>query len=331
MCQYSAVNGVATTWHLVHLGALAAGGAGLVMVEATGVVPEGRISIGCLGLWSAEHGQGLRPIVEFAHSMGCKIGIQLAHAGRKASTMRPWDDHLIASADEGGWQSVSASEIAFHNMPTPKALTQSEILSLQDSFVTAALLAIKVGFDLIELHSAHGYLFHQFLSPLSNLRQDEYGGDFAGRTRFLRETAAKVRAAIPDGTPLFVRISATDWVAGGWDIEESIRLAGELKLVGVDLIDVSSGGTVYNATIPVAPGYQVAFAKAIKQGIGILTSAVGLITNAHQANEIIASQSADAVMLARESLRNPHWALLAAEELGDKINLPRQYDRARRV
>lgn len=331
MCQYSAENGIATDWHRVHLGALASGGAGLTMVEATGVVPEGRISFGCLGLWSEEHAQALLPIVEFAHSRGSKIGIQLAHAGRKASTMRPWDDHLIATIDEGGWQTVSASEIAFHGMPVPRALTQDEIWKLQQSFVSAAIRAIKVGFDVIELHSAHGYLFHQFLSPLSNYRKDEYGGDFAGRSRFLCETVVKVRAAIPEGTPLFVRISASDWTVNGWDIEESILLAAELKSLGVDLIDVSSGGLLHGATAPVGPGFQVPFSRAIKTGTGILTAAVGLITEASQANEIVESASADAVMLGRALLRNPHWPLIAAEELGMKITWPPQYERSRRL
>ncbi|MBC7463190.1 MAG: NADH:flavin oxidoreductase/NADH oxidase [Actinobacteria bacterium] len=329
MCQYSATDGLASDWHRVHLGAFATGGAGLTIVEATGVVPEGRISVGCLGIWSDEHAHALQPMVDFAHSQGVAIGIQLAHAGRKGSTMRPWDDHLIASPEEGGWQTVSASEIAFHGMPTPHALSINEIAKLVESFATAALRAVNVGFDVIELHAAHGYLFHQFFSPLSNNRTDEYGGDFAGRTKFLLQTVKRVREVIPQTTPLFVRISATDWVEGGWTIEDSIQLAKELQTAGVDLIDVSSGGIVHNATIPFGPSFQVPLAEAIKQGADIPTSAVGLITDAQQANEIVSSNKADAVMMGRVMLRNPRWPLAAAETLNEKIAWPKQLERAR--
>ena len=322
MCQYSANDGVISEWHRIHLGAFATGGAGLTFVEATGVVPEGRISLGCTGLWSDEQAEAFSPIVDFAHLMNRAIGIQLAHAGRKASTMRPWDDHLIANASEGGWQTVSASPVAFDGMPTPLELSQSGIAKISDAFVMAAKRAVAVGFDVIELHAAHGYLFHQFLSPLSNLRVDEYGGNFEGRTRFLREVAQKVRASIPVGVPLFIRISATDWVDGGWDIEHSISLARELKKVGVDLIDVSSGGLLRSAKVPFGPGFQVPFAKAIRQEAEILTSAVGMITEVEQAEEIIASGKADAVMMGREMLRNPRWPLSAAEQLGEQANWP---------
>lgn len=331
MCQYSAEDGLIGEWHRVHLGAFATGGAGLILVEATAVVPAGRISIGCPGIWSDERAEAFRPIVDFAHSMDATIGIQLAHAGRKGSTMRPWDDHLIAESNEGGWGTVSASPIAFHGMPAPRELSVAEIAALTKSFVDAAKRAIKVGFDLIELHAAHGYLFHQFISPLSNKRTDEYGGDFNGRTRFLREVAQQVRQAMPEGVPLFVRISATDWVEGGWGIEDSISLARELKNLGVDLIDVSSGGLIHGAVVPVGPGYQVPFSEAIRNEVGILTSAVGLITDAHQAEEIVASGKADAVMLAREMLRNPRWPLNAAEKLGVRITWPVQYERARKL
>jgi len=331
MCQYSAHDGLVGDWHRVHLGAFATGGAGLILVEATGVVPEGRISIGCPGIWSQKHADAFRPIVDFTHTMGRTIGIQLAHAGRKASTMRPWDDHLIAGADEGGWQSVAPSPIPFHNMQIPHELTLPEIAELTESFVLAAHRAIEVGFDVIEIHAAHGYLFHQFLSPLTNERSDIYGGDFDGRTRFLREVAERIRQEIPEGTPLFVRISATDWAEGGWDVPDAISLARELKTIGVDLIDVSSGGLVHNAKVLVGPGYQVPFSEAIKKETGILTSAVGLITDAHQAQEIISSGKADAVMLARAMLRNPRWALAAAEELGEHIAWPLPYERARKV
>jgi 2,4-dienoyl-CoA reductase-like NADH-dependent reductase (Old Yellow Enzyme family) len=329
MCQYSAKNGVVGEWHRIHLGAFASGGAGLIMVEATGVVPEGRISIGCPGIWSEDRAEAFRPIVDFAHSMGAKIGIQLAHAGRKASTMLPWDDHLMASEQEGGWQSVAPSPIAFHGMPIPRELSLSDIADLTQSFVRAAQRASAVGFDVIELHAAHGYLFHQFYSSLTNQRTDLYGGDLEGRTRFLREVAQEVRRSIPAETPLFVRISATDWLEGGWNINDSISLVRELKNVGVDLIDVSSGGLIHGTKVPVGPGYQVPFSESIKKETGILTSTVGLITDAHQAEEIITSGKADAVMLARAMLRNPRWALAAAEELGVQIPWPLQYIRAR--
>jgi 2,4-dienoyl-CoA reductase-like NADH-dependent reductase (Old Yellow Enzyme family) len=329
MCQYSAVDGIASEWHRVHLGSFASGGAGLTMVEATGVVPEGRISIGCLGMWSDAQALALKPMVDFAHSMGKAIGIQLAHAGRKASTMRPWDSHQIAGVEDGGWETVSASDIAFHGMPTPRALTREEIAELIESFAAAATRVINVGFDVVEVHAAHGYLFHQFLSPITNKRTDEYGGDFEGRSRFLLQTVKRIREVIPQGTPLFVRISATDWVEGGWDVGESTLLAKELKELGVDLIDVSTGGLVHNATIPVGPGFQVPMSQAIKHGADIATSAVGLITSAEQANRIVAEGQADAVMMGRAMLRNPRWALAASEELNVKITWPLQLERAR--
>ena len=331
MCQYSAKDGLIGQWHLVHLGAFATGGAGLIFVEATGVVPEGRISIGCSGIWNDDLAEGFRPIIDFTHSMGSKIGIQIAHAGRKASTMLPWNDHLIANINEGGWQTVSASELPFTGMPSPKSLSSHEIADLVESFAEAADRAVKVGFDVVEIHAAHGYLLHQFLSPLTNKRTDEYGGSLEGRMRFLLEVAQKVRATIPIGMPLFVRISATDWVEGGWDIDEAVTLCAELKKIGVDLIDVSSGGLVSNAVIPVGPGYQVRFAQEIREKTGIATSAVGVITDAHQADEIVASGKADAVMLAREMLRNPRWALAASEELGIHGKWPRQFVRASKL
>lgn len=331
MCQYSAKDGLVGEWHQIHLGAFATGGAGLIFVEATGVVPEGRISIGCPGIWNDELSQGFKPIVDFAHSMGSKMGIQLAHAGRKGSTMLPWSDHLIASEEEGGWQTVSASSIPYTGMQIPHTLSLNEIAALVDQFGEAALRAVNVGFDVIEIHAAHGYLFHQFLSPLTNQRTDEYGGNLQGRMRFLLEVAQKIRSVIPEGTPLFVRISATDWVEGGWDIDEAVILSAELKKLGVDLIDVSSGGLVPKAVIPVGPGYQVRFAKEIREKAGVATSAVGVITDAHQAEEIITSGKADAVMLAREMLRNPRWALAASEELGVRANWPKQFTRATKI
>lgn len=331
MCQYSAIDGVIGEWHRIHLGALASGGNGLVFVEATGVSPDGRISIGCTGIWNDVQANAFKPLIDFSHSMGNKMGIQLAHAGRKGSTMVPWDDHEIASQDEGGWETVSASPISFRDFPTPNELTETEILKLIDQYAAAAKRAVNVGFDVIEIHAAHGYLLHQFFSPLTNKRTDSYGGSFQGRIKFLVDVSRKVRSVIPDETPLFVRISASDWVEGGWDLDQSIELAKVLATVGVDLIDVSSGGLVHDAKIVSGPGYQVAFAAAIKQNANILTSAVGLITESAQAEEIISSGKADAVMLGREMLRNPRWAMAAAEELGVRITWPLQLERARKL
>ena len=329
MCQYSAVDGVVGEWHHVHLGGFATGGAGLIMAEATGVVAEGRISIGCPGLYNDEQVAAWAPIVEFAHSMGSKMGIQLAHAGRKGATALPWSDHRIATLEEGGWQAVAPSAIAFEGYPEPHELTVPEIQNLVKSFGLAARRALAAGFDLVEIHAAHGYLIHEFYSPLSNHRTDEYGGDFEGRTRFLKEVVQEVRSSIPETTPLFVRISASDWTEGGWRIEDSVKLSSELKALGVDLIDVSSGGNVHNAKIAVGPGYQVPFSEAIKHGASIPTSAVGVITEPIQANEIIESGKADAVMLAREMLRNPRWPLHAAKVLGADIKWPVQIERGK--
>ncbi len=329
MCQYSAEDGLIGAWHRGHLMAFATGAPGLIMAEASGVVPEGRISIGCPSMETDEKVNAFREINDFAHSLNVKTGIQLAHAGRKASTMRPWDDHRNASIEEGGWQIVSASEQAYHGMPTPHALTVAEIKDLVDAFAKAAVRAVNAGFDVVEIHAAHGYLFHQFYSPLSNQRTDEYGGSFENRVRFLLETVRAVRSAIADSVPLFVRISASDWVPEGWSIEESIELSKQMKELGVDLVDVSSGGNLHNAPIKAAPGFQVPFATAIKEAVGIPVSAVGLITEAKQAEEIITSGKADAVFLARAMIRNPRWALNAAEELGVKIDWPLQFDRGR--
>jgi 2,4-dienoyl-CoA reductase-like NADH-dependent reductase (Old Yellow Enzyme family) len=327
MCQYSAIDGIASEWHRAHLNSFATGSPGLIMVEATGVVPEGRISIGCTSLHSQAHAEAFTPMIEFAHSQNVKMGIQLAHAGRKASTMRPWDDHRMATIDEGGWQSVSSSAIAFHGYPEPRALTAEEIHQLTLDFVAAAKRAISVGFDVIEIHAAHGYLFHQFYSPLANTRSDEYGGSFDNRVRFLLETTKAVRAAIPRETPLFVRISATDWVDDGWNLVDSIELCSQLKSLGVDLIDVSTGGNVHNAPIKATPGFQVPFASAIRTEAQIMTAAVGLITEPEQAQYIIETGEADAVFLARAMIRNPRWALNAAEKLGVKIKWPHQLER----
>jgi 2,4-dienoyl-CoA reductase-like NADH-dependent reductase (Old Yellow Enzyme family) len=331
MCQYSApLDGIAREWHQVHIGSFATGGAGLIMMEATGVLPEGRISINCLGLWNDEQRDAYKPIVQFALAMGTKIGIQLAHAGRKGSTMPPGSDHPFASVAEGGWSAPAPSEIPFGKMPTPHAMSAEEIKNTVAAFAAAAQRAVNAGFDLVEIHAAHGYLIHQFLSPLSNARSDEYGGSFENRTRFLVQIVNEIRAVIPESMPLFVRISATDWVDGGWDLSQSIELARVLKHIGVDLIDVSSGALSDKQQIPVGPGYQVPFASAIKAEAKIPTSAVGMIHEAEFANEVVASGKADAVMAARAFLRNPRWALDVARELGAQVHWPIQLERGKR-
>ena len=325
MCQYSADDGVATNWHDVHIGSFATGGAGMIMMEAAGVTPEGRISTKCLGLWRDDQAERLRSIIDFAHSMGTSIGIQLAHAGRKASCLPPWSNHPMASIAEGGWECVAPSAISFGGKyPTPRALSKSEIAQLVRSFADAAKRCVRVGFDLVEIHAAHGYLIHQFLSPISNSREDEYGGSFENRIRFLLEIAKAVRDSIPESMPLFVRISASDWLDGGWTIEDSVELAKRLKLLGVDLVDVSSGGTSSGAPVPVGPGYQVPFADEIKKKAEIPTCAVGLITEPEQAEAIVSGGKADAVMMARELLRNPRWPLHAAKVLGAEVKWPVQ-------
>jgi len=329
MCQYSATDGVVGDWHRAHLGAFATGEAGLVMAEATGVVPEGRISIACPGIYNDAQVAAFKKITDFAHTQGVAMGIQLAHAGRKGSTMRPTDDHLMATPAEGGWTTHSASAQAYHGMPEPHALNVPQIHQLVKDFAHAAKNAIKAGFDVIEIHAAHGYLLHQFYSPLSNLRTDEYGGSFENRVRFLLEVATAVRKAIPDTTPLFIRISASDWSDEGWQIIDSVELCKLLKEIGVDLIDVSSGGNLHNAPIKPVPGYQVPFAQAIKVESDIAVAAVGAITDPHQAQEIINSNKADAVFLARAMIRNPRWAMAAAEELKEMISWPTPLERGR--
>lgn len=325
MCQYSApLDGLARQWHQVHIGSFATGGAGLVMMEATGVLPEGRISINCLGLWNDAQRDALKPIVDFAHQMKTKIGIQLAHAGRKGSTMPPGADHPFASIDEGGWSAPAPSAIAFGKMPTPHEMSIEEIKKTVQAFADAAKRAVDAGFDLVEIHAAHGYLIHQFLSPLSNQRVDHYGGDFENRTRFLVQVVNAVRAAIPESMPLFVRISATDWVEGGWDLPQSIELARILKHLGVDHIDVSSGGLSEKQQISPAPGYQVPFAQAIKKEVDISTNAVGMIHDGVMANELVASGKVDAVMAARAFLRHPRWALEVAHQLNADVHWPPQ-------
>ena len=331
MCQYSATDGFVGAWHSAHFGAFATGAPWLIMVEATGVVPQGRISIGCPSIEDDAHAKAFAPMVEFAHSQGVKMGIQLAHAGRKASTMRPWDTTRMAEIGEGGWQAVSSTDKAFEGYPAPRALTVAEIAQLVKEFADAARRAVAVGFDVVEIHAAHGYLLHQFYSPVSNDRTDEYGGSFENRIRFLMEVTAAVRDAIGDQVALFVRISATDWVDEGWNLIDSIELSVKLKAAGVDLIDVSSGGAVHNAPITPSPGFQVPFAAAIRKEAGIATAAVGLITEPEQAQYIIETEEADAVFLARAMLRNPRWAMNAAEALGVKIPWSMPLDRARTI
>ena len=329
MCQYSAVDGVVEEWHRIHLGSFVLGGAGLVMAEASAVVAEGRISVACPGLWNDEQVQAWSKVTAFAHTHGAKMGIQLAHAGRKASTLRPWDDHVIAEVSEGGWTAQAPSALAFEGYPVPHELNVHEIDSVVDAFAAAARRAVAAGFDVLEVHGAHGYLLHQFLSPLSNVRSDQYGGRFENRTRLMLRVVDAVRAAMPEPMPLFVRISATDYAPGGWDLEQSVELCRLLKEHGVDLIDVSSGGNVHGVRIELRPGYQVDFASTIRERAQVMTSAVGLITGSVQAETILVEGKSDAVMLARAFLRNPHWASHAAEELGDFITWPAQYERAR--
>ena len=330
MCQYSAHDGFATDWHLVHLGSRAQGGAGLVLLEASAVVPEGRITPDDLGIYKDDHIPGLKRIVDFIHGQGVRAGIQLAHAGRKASMSPPaaGAEHVVPPA-QGGWQPVAPSAIPFApHYATPQALDQAGINAIIQAFAQAAQRANAAGFDIIEIHSAHGYLLHEFLSPLSNQRTDAYGGSFENRTRLLLQVVDAVRAAWPAHLPLFVRISATDWVDGGWSADESVALASLLRARGVDLIDVSSGGLAPNAKIPVGPGFQLPFAARIRSEAAIPTAAVGMITDPHQANAIVGEGQADLVLLAREMLRDPYWPIHAATTLAETASWPVQYLRA---
>ncbi len=329
MCQYSSVDGFATDWHLVHLGARAQGGAGLVIVEASAVTPEGRISNGDLGIYKDEHIAQLKRIVDFIHGQGVRAGIQLAHAGRKASMSVPFGGERLLKAEEGGWQTVAPSAVPFSaTYSVPQAMDEAGIEATVAAFGAAAKRALEAGFDVVEIHSAHGYLLHEFLSPLVNQRTDAYGGSLENRMRFPLAVVERVRAEWPEHLPLFVRISATDWVEGGWTADESVELARQLKARGVDLVDCSSGGQVPHAQIPVGPGFQVQFAERIRREVGIATAAVGLITEAAQANEIVAEGKADMVLLAREMLRDPYWAVHAAAVLGEGATWPKQYLRA---
>jgi 2,4-dienoyl-CoA reductase-like NADH-dependent reductase (Old Yellow Enzyme family) len=330
MCQYSSDDGMPNDWHLVHLGSRAVGGAGLVIVEASGVSPEGRITFWDSGLWSEAHADAFKRIVDFIHAQGSNAGIQIAHAGRKASTDKPWRGGKAFHDGPYAWTPLAPSAIPFYaSDPVPHALTRGEIDGVVDQFVRAAKLALRAGFRVLEIHAAHGYLIHEFLSPLCNQREDEYGGSLENRMRLALRVTEAVRNSWPDELPLFVRISATDWAEGGWSLEESIELAKRLRPLGVDLVDCSSGGAVAHAKIELGPGYQVPFARAIRQQANIPTGAVGLITTAKQAEEILRDGSADAVLLARQFLREPYFVANAAKELGAQSHWPEQYGRAR--
>jgi 2,4-dienoyl-CoA reductase-like NADH-dependent reductase (Old Yellow Enzyme family) len=332
MCQYSAEDGVANEWHFVHLGSRAVGGAGLVIAEATAVAPEGRITPGCLGLWADQHIEPLARIANFVKSHGAVAGIQIAHAGRKASADLPWRGGAHLSEAQGGWPTIAPSAIPFGGDlgKVPRAMTEADIARVQNAFAATAQRALTAGFEWLELHAAHGYLFNEFLSPLVNRRTDKYGGSFENRIRLLLDTSRAVRKIWPDNLPLAVRISAIDWMPGGWQIEDSIALAKLLKAEGVDLMDCSSGGVVPDAKIKVEPGYQAPFAEKIRRGANIATAAVGYITEPKQADDIVRQGRADLVLLARQMLVDPYWPAHAARALGqkDKLPPPNQYARA---
>lgn len=328
MCQYSATEGEVGDWHLVHLGALAVGRPGLLMAEATAVEPIGRITPGCAGIWSENHIRCWRRIVDFAHASGTPIGLQISHAGRKGSTSAPWHGGAGLCTAEGGWTPVAPSAIAYGRLPIPRELTEQDLIGILSRFEQGALNAAQAGFDVLELHMAHGYLLHQFLSPLSNLRVDRFGGDLDGRVRFPLMVAERVRSAWPDDRPMFVRVSATDWVDGGWTVAETIELVTRLSDVGVDLVDVSSGGLSPTQAIPPDIDYQVSIAGQIRSATDVAISAVGLITNPWQAESILQEGAADAVVVARQFLRDPHFALRCARELGADAPWPNQYARA---
>lgn len=329
MCQYSSIDGFANDWHLVHLGSRAVGGAGLVIMEATAVLPEGRISPADQGIWKDEHVDFLSHIARFLREQGAVAGIQLAHAGRKASTRPPWEGGGFIPPAAGGWIPVAPSAIPFRSEdPAPQELSKSEIAGVVAAFIEGARRALRAGFQVIEIHGAHGYLIHEFLSPLVNRRTDEYGGNFENRIRFALEVTQAVRAVWPADLPLFLRISATDWAEGGWDVADSVELARRVRRLGVDLIDCSSGGAVLHQKIPLSPGYQVPFAERIRREAGIATGAVGLITTAAQADSIVREEKADMVLMARNLLRDPYFPLDAARELGQELKPPIQYARA---
>ncbi|MDI9240502.1 NADH:flavin oxidoreductase/NADH oxidase [Lysobacter sp. LF1] len=329
MCQYSAVDGVPNDWHLVHLGSRAVGGAGAIIAEASAVSAEGRISPADTGLWNDRQAEAWSRIARFMACQGAVPGIQLAHAGRKASVAPPWLGSIAVTEEDGGWTPVAPSAIAFsETSPVPRALTQGELRNVVDDFACAAWRAQAAGFQLAEIHAAHGYLLHQFLSPLSNHRTDAYGGSFENRIRLLLEVIDAVRKVWPERLPLWLRVSATDWTEGGWDVGQSIELARIVKARGIDLIDVSSGGLVHSAKIPLEPGYQVPFASRIRHEAGIATGAVGLITKSDHAGSIVENGDADVVLIARELLRDPYFPRRAAKELSGELHAPEQYLRA---
>lgn len=328
MCMYSSVDGFASDWHLQHIGSRAAGGAGLVIMEASAVTPEGRITPNDLGIWQDAHIDMLSRIVDFTAAQGCLPGIQLAHAGRKASMSRPWEGNKLLSPAEGGWETLAPSAIPFSDKYSlPRAMSVDDIHRFRDDFVDAALRAVRAGFRLVEIHAAHGYLLNEFLSPLSNRRDDDYGGSEDNRFRLLIEIAEILRNALPADTVLATRLSCSDWKEGGFTIEDSVRLSKLLRNVGVDLVDCSSGGLVPDAKIAVGPGYQLPFAERIKKEAGIPVAAVGMITEAAQADDIIRNGQADMVLLARAMLKDPYWAVHAARELGVEADIPKQYER----
>jgi 2,4-dienoyl-CoA reductase-like NADH-dependent reductase (Old Yellow Enzyme family) len=329
MCEYSSTDGFANDWHLVHLGSRAVGGAGLVFTEATAVTPEGRISPQDLGIWKDDHIEFLTRITKFIRSQGAVPGIQLAHAGRKGSTVRPWEGARAVPISDGGWKPVAPSAIPFADAyAVPEALDEAGIRNVVQAFADAARRACDAGFGIIEIHSAHGYLLHEFLSPLSNKRADSYGGSFENRTRLLREVIGAIRRVWPEDCALFVRISATDWIEGGWDLDQSVELTKRIGPLGVDLVDCSSGGILPGAKIPTGPGYQVPFAERIRSETGTPTGAVGMISTPAQADAILREGKADLIIMARELLRKPYWALDAARELGFPVSWPVQYLRA---
>ena len=330
MCQYAAVDGVVGDWHLMHLGALATGKPGLIVAEATAVQPSGRISIACPGIWNDAQTAAWRHVVDFVHEQGTLIGIQLAHAGRKGSTVEPWNGGVPATAEKGGWQTVAPSAVAYGPMPVPHALTTDEIDALVDDFAAAARRADAAGFDLVEIHAAHGYLLHQFLSPLSNTRDDEYGGSLENRTRLVLRVAHAVREAFPASKPVIIRISTTDWMDGGWDETSSATLMRELTAIGIDLVDASSGGLHPDQSIPNTTDYQTTIAARLKKETGAFVGGVGRITGAAQAEELVSSGAVDVVLIGRAMLLDPHWTLRAAHELGVKIDWVPQYARASR-
>ena len=331
MCQYSADDGLPNEWHFVHLGSRAVGGPGLVMAEATAVSPEGRISPWDTGIWSEEHAGAFAPVARFIKQQGAVAGIQIAHAGRKASTDAPWRGGKPLGRDAGGWTPVGPSAVAFNEgHPVPREMTGADVDKVVGDFASAARRAVAAGFEVVEVHAAHGYLLHEFLSPLSNRRADSYGGSFENRVRLVLRVVEAVREAVPDRLAVFVRISATDWVDGGWDLPQSVELARLLKAAGVDLVDCSSGGNVPKASIPLGPGYQVVFAETIRREAGIATGAVGMISEPEHAERIVATGQADAVLMARAFLYDPYWPLKAADALGVESNWPPQYARVNR-